>query len=48
VERVLVWGGGAVVCFVAGSSGAHPAVAAALGVTGAILIAAVLTAAATT
>lgn len=43
VERVTVWGGGAVVCFLAGSMGLHPAAAAVLGVVGALLIAGVLT-----
>jgi hypothetical protein len=46
VERLTIWGGAAVVCFLAGSLGVHPAAAAVLGVVAALLIAGVLTAAA--
>jgi hypothetical protein len=40
VERLVVWGGGALACFLLGSLGAHPLAAAALGLLAALMIAA--------
>lgn len=42
VERIVTWGGAAVVVFVAGSLGVHPAGAVVLGVAGALVIAGLL------
>lgn len=44
VERITVWGGGVVVCFLVGSSGVHPAGAALAGLAFALAVAGLLSA----